>query len=146
MKDTGSFEVGAELISKMWDKCVTLICMNKIGYPLPEKMSGRKKKKKITAKKKKKNENMQEKYLHPLAGSLKTHRVFLWADLGSGQKEGGGRREKRKFKKDLLHCGKKKKNKKKNNSKNVQNRNKERGEHEKDKPASRDHLSQFFSA
>lgn len=37
---------------------------------------------------------MQEKYLRPSVCSSKTHRVFLWADLGLRQKRGGKRKDK----------------------------------------------------
>lgn len=82
---------------------------------------------------------MQQKYLRLAAGSLKIHRVFLWADLGLRQKGGGKKREKRKFKKD--YCGKKKTSKLR--EKKIKNKNKKEKKKEQKRQISKRSLILF---
>ncbi len=79
-------------------------------------------------KKRQKGKNMQEKYLPPSVCSSKTHRVFLWVDLGLRQKGGGKRKDK--IQKDFTALKQKEQKIPKQQNKKI------------DKLA-RDHMSQF---
>lgn len=48
----------------------------------------------VLKKRQEKGKNMQQKYLHLVAGSVLIHHVFLWVDLGFRQKGGKKRKEK----------------------------------------------------
>lgn len=63
---------------------------------------------------------MQQKYLHPVAGSVLIHRVFLWVDLGLRQK--GGKKRKEKIQKKITVAREKSKieNKKEQKTRNQQ--------------------------
>lgn len=71
-------------------------------------------------KRQEKRKNMQQKYLHPVAGSVLIHRVFLWVDLGLRQK--GGKKRKEKIQKKITVAREKSKieNKKEQKTRNQQ--------------------------